>query len=58
MRPIKVILTGASLFSLVGAFTLGFFACGMGGSVAGWTTFLVLLGVSILFGWLSRRVNF
>ena len=58
MAPIKILLTGMSLLSLVGALTLGVLGCMTGGVAAGLPAFLILLGVSVLFGWLSRKVNF
>ena len=54
MYPIRVLLRAGCVLAIVFAFTALVFPGGPGGFVI----FAILLGSSVLLGWLSRKVRF
>ena len=53
MYPIRILLSAGCILALVFGFTALVFPGGAGGV----TIFVFLLGISVLLGWLSRRVR-
>lgn len=58
MRPAKTLLTLLSMLSLVGAIVFGLLGCGIRGWIGGLEGFAIPMVISIILGWLSRKVNF